>query len=353
MWNFISTQSFEIISKIKRNSVSLSKFVDKAINRGVLTGKNDVFIFGKETKVKLENESNSNELIKPILLGSAIKRYSIEPTSDYLLFTRRGIDINDYPRIREYLKPFYNELRPRNNGEKIGRKAGPYKWFEIQDNIAYFKDFEQAKIVYPRTNNQCNFQLDLDGHFISDNNFYIKSSNKSLLGILNSKLIFFYLTKICTTLQGGYYDFRRDKIDTIPLPITFKEEISDLTICVDIQILNHTNHNSIKASFLTYLQSQFPIEKPSKKLQKWYELEFGEFTTELAKVAKKGAKEQGIEYTSLTKLQEMDWMEVFTTKKAEAQTLKAEIDKTDREIDQMVYELYGLTEEEIAIVENS
>jgi hypothetical protein len=49
----------------------------------------------------------------------------------------------------------------------------------------------------------------------------------------------------------------------------------------------------------------------------------------------------------------MEWMEVFETKKAEAQTLKAEIDKTDAEIDAMVYELYGLSEEEIEIVENS
>ena len=49
----------------------------------------------------------------------------------------------------------------------------------------------------------------------------------------------------------------------------------------------------------------------------------------------------------------MDWMEVFETKKAEAQDLKAEIDHTDKEIDQMVYELYGLTQEEIEIVENA
>ena len=49
----------------------------------------------------------------------------------------------------------------------------------------------------------------------------------------------------------------------------------------------------------------------------------------------------------------MEWMEVFETKKTEAQTLKAEINKTDVEIDQMVYKLYELTDEEIAIVENS
>ena len=52
-------------------------------------------------------------------------------------------------------------------------------------------------------------------------------------------------------------------------------------------------------------------------------------------------------------MDEMDWMDVFETKKAEAQTIKAEIDKTDKEIDQMVYELYGLTEDEIQIVENN
>jgi hypothetical protein len=49
----------------------------------------------------------------------------------------------------------------------------------------------------------------------------------------------------------------------------------------------------------------------------------------------------------------MDWMEVFETKKVEVLKLKAEIDKTVNEIDQMVYELYGLNKEEIQIVENS
>lgn len=50
-------------------------------------------------------------------------------------------------------------------------------------------------------------------------------------------------------------------------------------------------------------------------------------------------------------MDEMEWMEVFETKKAEAQTLKSEIDKIDAQIDAMVYELYGLSEEEIKIVE--
>lgn len=95
------------------------------------------------------------------------------------------------------------------------------------------------------------------------------------------------------------------------------------------------------------LDDPFPIENLTKKLQNWYELDFGDFIKELNKAIKKGGGEK------LTKTDEMDWMDVFETKKAEAQALKAEINQTDREIDQMVYKLYELTDEEIAIVEAS
>ncbi len=96
------------------------------------------------------------------------------------------------------------------------------------------------------------------------------------------------------------------------------------------------------------LQDAQAIEKAYRKFsayfQNWHELGFVEFRRELNKAIKKSGAEK------LTKAQEMDWMEVFETKKVKAQTLKAEIDKTDKEIDAMVYELYGLSEEEIGIV---
>ena len=99
--------------------------------------------------------------------------------------------------------------------------------------------------------------------------------------------------------------------------------------------------------FRDYLQSQFSEVVLTKKLQNWHELEFGNFIIELNKAIKKAGGEK------ISKIEEMEWMEVFDTKKAEAQTLKAEIDKTDNEIDQMVYQLYGLTEEEITMIESS
>ena len=99
--------------------------------------------------------------------------------------------------------------------------------------------------------------------------------------------------------------------------------------------------------FQKYLSSQFTIDNLPKQLQNWHELDFGNFIKELNKTIKKSGGDK------LSKMDEMEWMEVFETKKEEAQALKSEIDKSDREIDQMVYELYDLTKEEIKIVEES
>lgn len=96
-----------------------------------------------------------------------------------------------------------------------------------------------------------------------------------------------------------------------------------------------------------YFNSTFRLEKLSQKLQNWHELEFGDIIKELNKAIKKeGGKK-------LTKTDELEWMDVFEKQKTEVQALKTKIEKTDKEIDQMVYDLYGLTVEEIRIVEEA
>ena len=79
-----------------------------------------------------------------------------------------------------------------------------------------------------------------------------------------------------------------------------------------------------------------------KKLQDWYLLSYGEFIKELAKKKIK-----------LSLSQEAEWEDYFNQEQQKAVAIKQQIDTTDKEIDQMVYALYGLTEEEIAIVENN
>jgi hypothetical protein len=217
--------------------------------------------------------------------------------------------------------------------------------------------FCQPKIVYPgeTKNNKFGLCESTSGYSgarvfsITLNNFE-KLSILELLGLLNSTLIEFYLHRVSSVKAGGYFSYSSQQLNSIPIP---DKTPSGLEALVDEIIQLTKNIYTSSSSFLTYLQSQFGVEKWSKKMQQWYTLEFGEFISELNKAAKKHAKEQGTDYTALTKTQEFEYMEFFTTKKAEAQALQAEINQTDKAIDAMVYELYGLSEEEIEIVEGS
>jgi hypothetical protein len=135
--------------------------------------------------------------------------------------------------------------------------------------------------------------------------------------------------------------------DILKFPIIISDSNKKIEYFVNSLLKFNSEISSVNHKFQTYLISQFQLEKLSKKLQNWYTLDFADFIKELNKAIKSN------KLPPLTKLQEMDWMEVFEVKKAEAQTLKTQIDQTDKEIDAMVYELYGLTEDEIKIVENS
>ena len=78
---------------------------------------------------------NAN-IIKPMLRGRDLKKYYYEFADQWIIFTRKGININEYPDIKDYLLQYKKELTPG-----VGRKPGSYEWYEIQDNVAYFEDF--------------------------------------------------------------------------------------------------------------------------------------------------------------------------------------------------------------------
>ena len=115
----------------------------------------------------------------------------------------------------------------------------------------------------------------------------------------------------------------------------------------DLMLSLYKDFQTISQKFATYFSVDVKLEKLSTKLSNWFELDFPDFIKELNKAIKTAKG------TPLTKTDEFEWMELFEENKMKALALKAEIDQTDKEIDKMVYELYGLTEEEIQIVENS
>ncbi|WP_353168593.1 hypothetical protein [Flavobacterium sp.] len=112
--------------------------------------------------------------------------------------------------------------------------------------------------------------------------------------------------------------------------------------CAELITIDTNKLQEQSQKFQRTIQRKFNLEDLPKKLQDWYLLSYADFIKELTKKKVK-----------LSLSEEAEWEDYFETESKKAQDLKAQIDATDKAIDAMVYELYGLNEEEISIVENS
>lgn len=169
-----------------------------------------------------------------------------------------------------------------------------------------------------------------------------------LIALINSKLITYYhRKKFLEEFKDRFQKILIKDAKEFPiknLPIERQREfIKPVNAIIDLS----KSIDKIRLSFVKYLISKNLIQKESRRIENWDKLEFTDFIKELNK-AIKAAKG-----TPLTKKDEFEWMDLFEENKKKALELKAEIDKTDKEIDAMVYELYGLSEEEIKIVEGA
>ena len=375
-WNLISEKELSIIKKVSENHKSIAELDFLDIKRGLLTGLNDAFIIDDETKESIkERDPKSIELIKKFIDGDDVRKYQIRTKNKHLICIPNGYTddqeefmseedafqwlMNNYPGIANYLKEF--EFKAKNRSDK-----GRY-WWELRA-CDYYDLIESKKIIYPEIAMSSRFAFDDNNIYINKTIFLINSSSYGLLGLLNSKLIWYYLINTCASLgdpkNGGRLNMQRIYLETIGIPneiLNNESKLSEIT-----KVLNglYQNYNNILDKYRVYIQSSMVISKLSKKLENWYELEFGEFIKELNKAIKAtnrqmakdtaaGINIDNVALPPLTKKDEFEWLELFEENKKKAQELLQQIAQTEKEIDLMVYALYGLAPEEIEIVENS
>jgi len=366
-WNLQSKSMENLFKKINSQPCKV-KDVFENISQGIVSVGDDIFLMkgkiqgdkfiGYSEKIK-EKIIIEAQVMKPLLKGEDVKKYSALNNTYYCLYphcVENGKTVpfeeeyfkKNYPLSYNYMLPFKDELIEK----KIRYKTNPKAWYSLHRSREVSL-FEQDKIITPEISLGTNMTYD-ESFMYHNTKCYTLTKRKNIiesykfwLAILNSKLLWFFLSSTGYVLRGGFFTFKTKYLEPFPLPKLDNIELQEPFIKeVDLIIKNTKEFHNILNSFTNYLQSQFIIEKLSKKLQNWYKLEFVEFIKELNKAIKKTQAEK------LSKLQEMDWMEVFDSKKRDALHLKDKIDKTDRKIDQMVYELYDLNQEEIRLIEN-
>jgi hypothetical protein len=205
-WLLSDSHTASLINKMAAAGIPLGEYVNEKIYYGIKTGLSKVFfIDGAKRAELIAKDAKSAEIIKPLAVGKDIRKWNIDFKDRWLIFTRRGININDYPAIKEYLKQWQLDLMPKSSSkESRGRKPGSYQWYEIQDNVAYYAEFDKPKIVYQRFQVKPCFAYDTNGIFVNDAVWMIVIDDLYLLGVLNSQSFWQEITRHCTQIQNGY-----------------------------------------------------------------------------------------------------------------------------------------------------
>ncbi|MDA3052623.1 Eco57I restriction-modification methylase domain-containing protein [Campylobacter sp. JMF_01 NE2] len=249
---FLNPLEANLKAKIERLGTPLKDW-DININYGIKTGLNEAFIIDEATRTEILSGCESvaelertKAIIKPILRGRDIKRYTYSWAKIYIIgtFPALHLDIDEFPSLKNYLSKFLPQIE--QSGEKGCRKKTSNKWFETQDNIAYCAEFEKEKIFYNEIGTSIEFVLDTDKFYCNNKCYFITLKNSNLqtikyfLAILNSKILQF-LFKFKFNFGGGK---GVNNFSDISIPKISKEKEAEFVNLVD-KILKIKNQNEI------------------------------------------------------------------------------------------------------------
>jgi len=323
---------------------------------GIKTGYNDAFVIERKTRDAIvQQDPKSVEIIKPFLEGKDLKRWHCQSRDLWLIaipkfWTREQLNKSKdepvteeeawywfrqtYPALSEWLKPF--ETKGKKRGDK-----GEF-WWELR-SCAYYDKFKKPKIFYPDLSQGAKFHLDATDAFSVNTVYFYPVESFHILGLLNSKAIWFHLKGVCEALRGGEWRLRlfSQNMDTIPVPS--KEGLSDLAKSIQDKSFLRANCEQNFSRRLVDLCPDDQTFKLNKKLQNWWLLDF----SELQKEIKKSFKGQ----ISLT--ERNDWQDYHEEEKAKRDILNNEIIVLENELNLEVYNLFNLTDDEISLIEEA
>lgn len=297
-WSLADDRTQALLAKISSKGVPLGEYVAGKVYYGIKTGLNEAFVIDAATRERLIAEDpKSTELIKPFLAGRDVKRYEQPKSDKYLILMPKGWTreksgdaLNPLAWLKENYPAIANHLLPFANAAEKRYDKGEY-WWELRA-CDYYAEFEMPKIIYPNICKQPEFTFDRSGVYSNQKCFIIPIEDIYLLGTLNSSLTYYLFRSILPKLRGDFYE---------PSYVYFKDFPIRLIDTTDPEdSIRHDHIVSLVDSMLSLHKQLQEVRTPQEKT-----------------------------------------------------SLQRQIEATDRQIDALVYELYGLTEEEIKIVEKN
>lgn len=213
----------DLFQKLASIGVPLSEYTSAKPYYGVKTGCNAAFVIDTVRRAEiLQRDPGATDLIRKLVRGRDINRWSVDWADQWIIFARRGVQISSYPGIVEHLEEFRSALEPKPEGWKggkwPGRKAGPYQWYEVQDPVAYWEEFAKPKIVYPDIQYAPQYALDLDGSIVADTVFFLPDNDPWILAVLNSPAIWWFNWRHLAHGKDDALRAKSYKLQQVPIP---------------------------------------------------------------------------------------------------------------------------------------
>ncbi len=391
-WYLRAIKDAAMWRKVREQTVTLDEITDNT--QGIKTGNNNVFTVSKETVQEFGLEP---EVLVPVAEAQNVQRYTLQ-ADEFVIYTDGSFDISEKPAVESYLSQFEEILADRAECNR-----GLYPWWRLQRPRNRNKLLSGERILVPLYATKNRFSYSRETVVGMTDVYIIFPTEKNyrapfLSTVLNSRLLTRYHETFCKVKRAGYLEYSGNTISDLPVPrISFttleperRNAVEEATKLYEagsyaavaelaeqeLAWMSEAGHSGkgrndtvhdllahLAEKMTTMHEERVEMERawrewveallpPNHKLTKtflergWVEAGLREGWSGVlagfqAKKAVPGAKD-------LQKLKR-------ETEQAlgELRPLYERIRSTDELIDQIVYRLYGLTEEEIQLVEGS
>jgi hypothetical protein len=359
-WTFEPAAVTKLFEKTVSQGTPLDEFVNGAMYYGVKTGLNAVFIIDQEMRDRLtQSDPSSTTLIKPMVRGQDLRPWYQENEGNWLIVLpagwtaeRFGAGLSEadawsqlnlhYPGLTEYLGPFAEDARKRYD-------KGEY-WWELR-SCDYYPAFERPKIFWPDICKLPRFSWDENNQYINNTGYIVPDPHPSLLGILQSRVLWFAVSQICQPLRlrAGLWQYRMiaQFMSRLPIPdapAAEREAIGELAMqLTELAKARYQLHRQSRHRILSDLGASAGQAKLNQKLTAWWELDFPVFRGEVKKIFKQDIP-----------LKERDeWEGWLLDRQAKNRQHTQAIIRLESALNARVYALFKLTPAEIALIEES
>lgn len=369
-WQLEDIRLTELRFKLTHNQVGDSyhslKMVYGSPLYGIKIGLNEAFVIDGATRnFILQSNPQANEVIKPFLEGKDLKKWHPQPRDLWLIgipkfWTREkmGKDSKDiisndqaWSWFKENFPPLANHLEQFSSKAQKRSDKGEF-WWELR-SCAYYEEFDKPKLCWGNLQNKPSFAIDKSGYFVNAPSPILATEDYLFVaGILNSSSTWFSLSSNAIARNGGYIECKPIYINDVVIPPVNdrqKEYISEL---VEQSLILSEKRYEVESGFSRRLVEDLcPANlepKLNQKSQTWWKLDFKTLQSELKKSFKLKAND-----TLIPVAERNDWQAYFEQEKAKHQALSQQINVAESQLNQAVYELFKLNEEEIALIETN